>query len=783
MADLDLLDPIADPPDADREQAVQFWRALRKQRPGPWASDHWNQTSKGFVGPVYVTVDMLSRALGSATVNLMELQGGGIEGDEGALLRACHALPDDDAPKLVYADFLQGRGKDSTADLIRRYCSAGKGRDVLRALPTVGANESDEKWSPAAADHPGRQVFEEPNPRQSISDILYERTLQECLTGSSYTWVIPNGYGEPCEQYVIPTVMTLALPASEQYPNGAYRIQPTQLSGSYAVLPGRYSQSGAIVPAEQVVADRRTHPWLNYDGYSPLQAVDTQIDVLRQIDIMRTSAARNGAEPSLVIVAPPGTKDTEIERLQQKLDSRFAGPWNHRKVLVLTGGAGERGQGVQVIPWSKGVGELGGDAEWEQLIGFVSAAFGVPKVITGLANAGSYAEFYAALKQFYTRTLLPMAKRIAWRWTQQLVWPFWGKRFRVQIDLPAIDDRDSLRADLDLAAKYQSIRVNELRTKLGFERLPPEQGDKLIGEANFERQQALLAEKQQAAGPQVPHPYVTGGQSGPPRPDNKDAEGSLPSRIGGAVKALEVANGVLRAKDATGREHKPAGSSEGGQFTGRGEGGGTATKERPGRDGKGRFVGHGGGGTKPGGSGGDAGEGPDRDRRPGPEYDRKPPPVSDEALDALHEALPSADQKPSRWERAKKAFTLAYDAAFATAVELAQLMDKHAPDVLDTAEDYAKISADKLADPIAAKLGISANTASVIISHAVAHTATFVRKKLGIAKAEPGALSAEDLAAAVADLLNAVYAALEVDGRADPAEVLAWLRERGAVRD
>lgn len=688
----DDLDPIADPPAADRTQVDLFWRALRKTVPGPWASDHWNQTTKGFVGATYVAVDMLGRAIGSATVNLMEHVG--------------------------------------RSDRV--------GTEVRRALPTAGAQESDEQWVPAEPDHPARKIVEEPNPRQSIADVLYERTLQECLTGTSYTWAVPNGYGEPCEQYVIPTVLTLPLPASEDYPNGAYRIQPATAHGAYAVLPGRYAQTGAVLPAEQILVDRRPHPWVGYDGYSPLQAAETQLDVLRQIDIMRTSAAQNGAEPSLVIIAPPGTKPEEVDQLQAKLDRRFAGPWNHRKVMVISGGGTQPGQGMTVMPWSKGPGDLGGEETWEQIVGFVSALFGVPKVVTGLTDAGSYAEFFAALKQFYTRTLLPLAKRISWRLTQQLLWPYYGKRLRYQLDLPAIDDRESLRADLQLLAECQALRVNEVRTRLGFEPLPPDMGDKLVGEAQAEKDRLMLqAQIGKGAG--------GGGTPDADRPDNPDGKGSLPNRIGGAVKALAQTNGVHRAGDFDESKVK--------------------------RD-RGRFA------TKPG-----AKDGPDepaakeapsarteteaKETPAATEGDSKIPEPTEREVDSLAHLVPKAER--GSWQKIKGAWQAVRLAVGTKVIEYGIPASYDvAPAVLDTADDYTTMKASVYADhdAWAQTTGLSWSFTSTLVKHAISAGFAAAHYVQGGEATKADRITpdhAEAVAAIVIAALEAVHDALGID--------------------
>lgn len=546
MADLADAEPQSQLQPADQAALDAYTVFLDKRPPGPWISPHWTETVSGPVGVPYVVLDALARAVASATVDVKMRRQGVDAGD------------DDD--------------------------NESYGQEVKRAQSAAGAQEQDEEWESVPPNHPARELFEYPNDQDSIGDILYQHVFQWGMTGSSYEWTPFNSFDEPCRIFSIPTVLTFALPISERYPNGAWRVMPQTSMGAYAAWPSSQSAMGAAIPAEQMVVDRNPHPWVVYDGYSKFQAAATQVDVLKQIDLMRSSAAQNGVEPSLVIIAPPGTSTEAGQQLQDKVNARYAGPYNFRKVLVLTGGA-TNGQGIQILPWSKSPGEVGGADTWEQMAGFVSALWGVPKVVSGLIEADSYAQLYAALKQFHTFTLIPLAKRIAQRWSQHILWPVWGRNLRVQLDVPAIDDKDSLRADLELLASNESLTVNELRTKLSMPKLPGPEGNAMVGQAKREHEQEMAATKQQNG--------ENGNQMERDRPKNPDGKGSLGNRIATA-RSYSLMNGdvlrsgkewpaetalvngktgeVLRATDASGHGHKGKGAG-GGQFTA-GSGGG-----------------------------------------------------------------------------------------------------------------------------------------------------------------------------------------------------------------
>lgn len=502
-------------PANERESLEAFKTYLDLLPPGPWVSDHWNQTVNGPVGPAYAIMDAMGRGLASSTVNIvMRRNGAGDQADEDA-----------------------------------EYTG------VQRAMHTAGAQESDEEWEPVPSNDPIRELFEYPNEQDSIGDILYKHWFQWALTGSCFEWCPPNGFDEPSRIFNIPTVLTFALPVTPTYPAGAWRVMPQTSLGAYAVIPGNSSAMGAIIPAEEMVVHRNPHPWVAYDGYSKFQAAATQLDVVKQIDLMRSSAAQNGVEPSLVIIAPPGTGNDVALQLENKINGRYSGPYSFRKVMVLSGAA-KGTDGMQVMPWSKGPNEVGGFETWEQMVGFLSALWGVPRAVSGLVDASSYAQLFAALKQFHTLALVPFANQIARVWSKHILWPTWGRNYRIQIDVPAIDDRDSLRADLDLLGKYRAVKVNEMRTKLGFPKLPGAQGEAMVGDAAAKEQMDLEKEKAKNAPQSVP------GKGGPDndRPENEDGEGSLPNRIAPHM------NGVVKASTHQFREDDHPRDEEG-QFT------------------------------------------------------------------------------------------------------------------------------------------------------------------------------------------------------------------------
>lgn len=460
-----------------------FWQILRSGRPGPWASDHFEQV-KHFVGIPYVVVHAIATWVASSTVRAVRrVEGESIEGGN-------------------------RRGISNGRTPLERAM-------IRKALTAAGAQESDEKWEPLEPDHPAWIPIRQPNPQQTIADVLYEHTIQKLLTGTAMTWNIPNGYGEPAEWYVLPQALTNALPPSGGYPNGAYRVLPLFSSGPFATIPGYAAMGGTIIASEYMAIDRYAHPYVKYDGYSPLEAAAAQLDILQEIDNCRWYSFAQGIDPSLYVELPQGTTKAQWLELQAKLEENHAGTRNRKKPMALLGGA------KAIFP-QRSPTDMGFETGWDQLVKFVCAVFRCPAVVAGLAQSSTYAEWYAALKQFFTGTLIPHCSSTAAHWTLRIVRPAFGDDIRYQIDPPAIDDQEQLLGRLGFLKDCGALTKGEARVASGFELFGDERDDEIAGDEKPLDANGLGLP---ASGPDAK------------RPKNSDGKGSLPERI---AKALNV---------------------------------------------------------------------------------------------------------------------------------------------------------------------------------------------------------------------------------------------------
>lgn len=403
------------------------------------------------------------------------------------------------------------------------------------------------------------KLFERPNPQDSIQNLLAMWFIQSNLTGSTALWARPSRLEFPCELYIFPTAVIYPVPWSPSYPVGAWRVQQYYTNGLYGILPGPMSGGGVTLDAREIHRDKKQHALWRWDGYAPLTACGVQLDVLESIDIARKAMSDNGVMPS-GIMSLPGASDSELIRVQNELRNNHGGAPNVQQIMVTNApdGAGFK-------PYSMTGRDLEFDKGWDQMVKFVLALFGVPPTVAGMDDSGSYSKLFASLKQFHTLKLLPDLQDIARFLTQHVVRPYDDDAV-VQIDLPQIDDKSQVDAQLAKDAELGAITFNEYRGKRGMKPMP--WGDVQMGKS----------------APPMAQPDAAGGMDADADPmDPEDEAGA--DEIGNAAVSLltgeDADPGMVTKAGWDESKHKRGNAKNKGQF-GPGGGGGAASSAKPG---------------------------------------------------------------------------------------------------------------------------------------------------------------------------------------------------------
>lgn len=260
------LPPLTDRPGtpADREQLVRWTEVARRDPPGQWTDDRWQQ-ARSFTAGVYIAVNTIMTAVGGGHAVVLQRKPGAV-----------------------------GKSLSSAA----------------------GSEESE--WAPVEASHPLARLFADPNEVDTFSEWLSEYVLCLSLFGLGAVMWNPGRDGKPAELWNLrANYLTAVQGLSGQYPRGAWRY--------YLPRPMLWGASGQLtIPREQVVLHRRPHPLFPWDGYSPLTAGGKLVDFLNSVIDSRQMAMDRGLSLDAVI-AMAGASTQQVEQLDAAIRQKYTG--------------------------------------------------------------------------------------------------------------------------------------------------------------------------------------------------------------------------------------------------------------------------------------------------------------------------------------------------------------------------------------------------------------------------------------------------------------------------
>ncbi len=488
------------------QQGAMVLETLRRDPPGMLGSDRYLQSQK-FTGPVFLAVKAFMRAMGSVAPQVQK--------------KVRHTNKTTFLPKAT-----------------------------IRKAMNSNSFGRDHEFVPAEQDWPVCQLLEHPNERgDTFKDVFQYNIMQDKLTGVAPLWCVPNRRHQPVEIYALPAVLVQPnLTPSPQYPNGAYTLNPYYANGAAGYLPGGYGGAGATIPAEEMHRRLQPHPFLIWDGYSPLSAGGMELDILSAIDQCWWSVLDHGVILDTLLLMP-GNDGSQITRLETQIKQRHGGARNSRRMFVLGGGEAEAKYDVKQL--SPNVRDMDFPEGRATMLDFCMALFGVPKALLLDSDSVTYATLYATIKKFHLLTLQPDANDWADLYSRWLCDP-WSKKpgeYRIKLTVPSVDDesidQDQQKIDINIVSvndrlakqdrppvefgEYpEPVYLEMLRTKVMpqpvMPALPTTGPDKRDDNAALTKDAAVEAS----------------------RPTNEAASGSLPGRMAKAMSSIDqTAGGVL----------------------------------------------------------------------------------------------------------------------------------------------------------------------------------------------------------------------------------------------
>jgi hypothetical protein len=234
----------------------------------------------------------------------------------------------------------------------------------------------------------------------------------------------------------------------------------------YEVRPfGGYGGARSIqIPANDIIHLSFPGPLSVIDGWSPAQAGAPWFDVGQSMDISRLAAFKRGVVSSMILSLDPqfgNVKDADLDRIQARIDSRYAGESNFARAMLLQGG---------IVPHqtTRTPQEMDFGVSGDQNRDWQLAVRRVSKFIAGISEDVNFASSVSALANFIRGTIKPKLMLAGQVLTERL-----AKEFdpRAICFWPDPTPNDPAQVNADILADFQTgaITPNEIRRLRGRE--------------------------------------------------------------------------------------------------------------------------------------------------------------------------------------------------------------------------------------------------------------------------------------------------------------------------
>lgn len=326
-------------------------------------------------------------------------------------------------------------------------------------LKSMRAVQEHEQVDPVGPEHPLRRLLTEPNAWDVAADWISELVMFLELTGNGYLWLVPNGFGLPCELWVMPShwVWPRLGPAGVAY----YEIRPFLGTGTLRF------------PPEEIIHLRYKSPAHKIDGWGPQQAGAEWIDAGESVNTSRFWQFKNGCYPIGNLELGEGyadPDDAELERIYAKFFARVQGEQNHGVPIITPPGA-------KYNPLTISPAEMAYVQSADQLRDWVLALYGVPKEVAGIQDAGSEIAMYGPLVQFSQFTIAPKLRYLGQALTRWLARRY-DPTLRIWWEDPTPESPDQLNRNLDLDARHGQISSAEYRAARNRPPYTPEEEER-----------------------------------------------------------------------------------------------------------------------------------------------------------------------------------------------------------------------------------------------------------------------------------------------------------------
>lgn len=437
---------------------------------------------------------------------------------------------------------------------VRDKTTFGPGDSVAKSTGQTQSQGRDEEYVPLDDyDNPVASICRHPNPNESIGEWAAKVSLQNLLTGIAPVWSIGSKATpeKPIQLWALRTQFLYPIyQQTQQYPNGAWRVNPLTAPGWSGYLPGRMGTGGCVIPGEEVKRWLEPHPKVDWTGWAPMEAGAVEIDVFDSIEQSWKASMDNGLNLDTVLIAP-GAQQEQVDRMKEQMEARHKGARNAGKIGVLATPIGGQDK-YSFVTTSTTPDKMKFVEGRESMIQFLLALFQVSPTVAGLSEPGAYAADFAAEQRFHRMQQCRLDAFAEW-FTRSFLrpWDSYPDEYLLKVTPRPVNDHERSLAEREQDLKYDLLTYNQALAKRD---LPPVPGGDILRSAYVQQQiQKYAADRREPQLPSgapdlakqdemnKPMPNTgagsgdrdakpAGGAASPPRPANKAGAGSLPPR-------------------------------------------------------------------------------------------------------------------------------------------------------------------------------------------------------------------------------------------------------------
>ena len=332
---------------------------------------------------------------------------------------------------------------------------------------TAVAGQYHQEW--VGPEHPAQRLLDRVNPHWTGGDFWRATETYLSLYGIAYWSVERDDMGVPVELWPLRPDNVRLVPDDEEYIRGYLYTDHSGRQYSYA--------------PDEMVRLRYFNPLHEYAGLSPIASARLTLDMGRDALLSNRSGLANDGSPGVVIQTEADYNEQEIKAMLDKWESRFSGPLNRLRPVVLSAGMKATKTGfspkdmeyISALRWT---------------VEDVARVFNVPKPLLHDLERATYSNIETARRMFWETCVVPELRFFEEKLTANLLPMFGDVSLMAEFDttrIEALRESESERAKrIQIYVSSGVMTPDEARAELGLGPHPGEGGSTRSGESSSE---------------------------------------------------------------------------------------------------------------------------------------------------------------------------------------------------------------------------------------------------------------------------------------------------------